>query len=615
MLFLFCLIVLEIRMSVQQFNKNHASTQPTHIYYDMNIINNDGANPAQPVAFSYKETRSNDFLASPQDYFMSIVRFNLQTPTLPIFIPQIVVNPDTNLGGSYAVQYVESIPAGVSNNMWISLYHNYSAVNFPVGGVIFLKINHSTANTGTDYGFNNPNQACANTYWRIKSLGANPANAVNSDLSTTQLNLELLSGNVTIAATQYSSNTDHNAGGLYSVEYGWLPITTLVFTPATEILTLGFVDIGGVAPNTIPNGRGTLNLGLGQDLTSLYKPGDTVYIQKAGNYNGIYTAITVTPTGMTFKASNLRNVVLIPYISGGIFLSIGDYQNVTPYNITMKYNAGFGTMPNGSTVCPLAVTVPIVYQPDEGYQQPVWNPANNPAIPLSSLTTDYYQVFAYPDWVNTVNKAFGDCFWALAGQAYNAVWNVAVPPIEYLPTSGSPPNATAVYRFQQPTANWDALNQKLIITADNFLFGQTPTWNGVPNQNPEITIPNGAIFSQVGGSASIYFNDSLSTLFDAFPYEFPNVAINSNEYSKLMFNFNAGAGNYLVQQYDLTGTQVVGSQYLAVQIYQDHTTAALMNPVQSIVFTSTLLPVNMENVGTPLILNGANINQVNTHRI
>ena len=78
-----------------------------------------------------------------------------------------------------------------------------------------------------------------------------------------------------------------------------------------------------------------------------------------------------------------------------------------------------------------------------------------------------------------------------------------------------------------------------------------------------------------------------------------------------MFNFNAGAGNYLVQQYDLTGTQVVGSQYLAVQIYQDHTTAALMNPVQSIVFTSTLLPVNMENVGTPLILNGANINQVN----
>jgi len=73
-------------MSVQRFNQNHSDTQPYHIYYDMNLINNDSSFPAQPVRFQYKETRSNAFLLSPQDYYMSIVRFNLQTPTLPVFI-------------------------------------------------------------------------------------------------------------------------------------------------------------------------------------------------------------------------------------------------------------------------------------------------------------------------------------------------------------------------------------------------------------------------------------------------------------------------------------------------------------------------------------------------
>ena len=610
-------------MSIQQFNKNHASTQPTHIYYDMSVINNDGQNPSQPVAFSYKETRSNDFLLCPQDYYMSIVRFNLQTPTLPIFIPQINVNPDTNLGGSYGVQYVEDLPAGIGNSMWVALYHNYSPASFPVGGVVYLKVNHSVANTGTSYGLNGGGYDYGNSYWRIKSIGFDPTKAVNSDLSTLQLNLEQLTGQVpTSGSNQYPSNTDHNAGALFSVEYGWLPVSTLSYSTSTEILTMGFIASGGVAPNTIPNGRGNINNALippgiyTQSLTSLYKPGDTVYIQRAGNYNGLYTALTVTATGMTFKASRLSSLVLTPYTSssqGGIFLSVGDYANVTPYKITMKYNGGFGLMPNGSNLCPLEVTVPIVFQPLIGYTPPVWNPSQNPALPLGSLTSDWFQIFSYPDWINTVNKAMGDCFWAMAGQAYNAWWDVTLPLVQtYLPTSGSAPNPVAIYRFQQPTVNWDATLQKVIMTADNFLFGQTPAWSAtapVPNQNPITPYPEGAGFVETGNSAFIFFNDPLSTLFDALPYFYPDVPINSNEYSRIIFNFNAGAGNYLVQQYAFDGTQVANSQYLAIQVYQDHTTASLLNPVQSIVFTSTLLPVSMENVGNPLILNGLTINQ------
>ena len=59
-----------------------------HIYYNVSIVNNDvtGAKPPPPIIFN--EIRNAPYLANPQDYFMSVVRFSLDSSTLPIFIPQ-----------------------------------------------------------------------------------------------------------------------------------------------------------------------------------------------------------------------------------------------------------------------------------------------------------------------------------------------------------------------------------------------------------------------------------------------------------------------------------------------------------------------------------------------
>ena len=101
----------------------------------------------------------------------------------------------------------------------------------------------------------------------------------------------------------------------------------------------------------------------------------------------------------------------------------------------------------------------------------------------------------------------------------------------------------------------------------------------------------------------MYFNQALSTLFDSFPYIYPNVGPESPLYSYLVFNTSAGAGYFIVQDWSVFPPTTTNG-YLGIQIYQDHQTASLMNPVQSIVFQSTLLPVTMENVGQPLLLNG-----------
>lgn len=98
-------------MSVQLANK-YSENQPYHIYYNMDLINNNTSLNSQPVIFNYLETRNQPFLSSPENYFMSVVRFNVQTPTLPVFIPQIDLTSGLVNQTVYSVTLEWTAPAG-----------------------------------------------------------------------------------------------------------------------------------------------------------------------------------------------------------------------------------------------------------------------------------------------------------------------------------------------------------------------------------------------------------------------------------------------------------------------------------------------------------------------
>ena len=80
---------------------------PYHIYYDTNITNND-VTGLNPLRLSFSETRSGGALiTNPNDYFFSIVRFEVQTPNLPVFIPQIMLNQTNSVNKTiYRLQFV-----------------------------------------------------------------------------------------------------------------------------------------------------------------------------------------------------------------------------------------------------------------------------------------------------------------------------------------------------------------------------------------------------------------------------------------------------------------------------------------------------------------------------
>lgn len=66
-------------------------SSPTQVYYNLDVANEqigDGGIP--PNKLSFTEVRSSNLLDTPSDYFMSIVRFSLDTAgSLPIFLPSI----------------------------------------------------------------------------------------------------------------------------------------------------------------------------------------------------------------------------------------------------------------------------------------------------------------------------------------------------------------------------------------------------------------------------------------------------------------------------------------------------------------------------------------------
>jgi hypothetical protein len=73
------------------------NASPDKLYFDIQIQNLNNINQ-EPTILSFIETRNTPLLLNPEEYYMSVVRFNLDTPSLPVFTPSITYNSaDRNL--------------------------------------------------------------------------------------------------------------------------------------------------------------------------------------------------------------------------------------------------------------------------------------------------------------------------------------------------------------------------------------------------------------------------------------------------------------------------------------------------------------------------------------
>jgi len=114
---------------MSQLDERLNKTFPDNIYYDI-VVSNFQSSLVDPNPFYFNDTRTTPFIQKPEDYLLSILRFTIDTGTIPIFIPSIQPNSvdenltiyslsmswtDVNSGITYQAQeYIEWQPQDLS---------------------------------------------------------------------------------------------------------------------------------------------------------------------------------------------------------------------------------------------------------------------------------------------------------------------------------------------------------------------------------------------------------------------------------------------------------------------------------------------------------------------
>jgi len=119
-----------------QYSTRTISPNPDQIYFDVTATNF-GDFGSDPPTFYYNEKRAIPFLKTPEDYYLSVIRFTCETGTLPVFIPTINP-PDKNqiYKGGAATLHTPQFSAGQE-----TIYQVGMSVSTDLGAEIFATQN------------------------------------------------------------------------------------------------------------------------------------------------------------------------------------------------------------------------------------------------------------------------------------------------------------------------------------------------------------------------------------------------------------------------------------------------------------------------------------------
>ena len=69
------------------------SSEPGHVYLDLSVVNNDTGNAGiGPSPLIFSESRSRAIITDPSSYYVSIIRFKIDTSLLPVMMPVVQLN-------------------------------------------------------------------------------------------------------------------------------------------------------------------------------------------------------------------------------------------------------------------------------------------------------------------------------------------------------------------------------------------------------------------------------------------------------------------------------------------------------------------------------------------
>ena len=176
-------------------------------------------------------------------------------------------------------------------------------------------------------------------------------------------------------------------------------------------------------------------------------------------------------------------------------------------------------------------------------------PLPPPPLTSQNVTSEYYYIYNFQYFIVLVNQAFIN--------AFNGLKALVIAAGESLPSN------------IPPFMEWDPIDCLAILDCDILGYGDN-------------------LVSPI----LIYFNSSMFNLFQSFQ------AFN------LGYNVTNGK-NYQIMVYNNNNTNILNQQggTNLIQMFQDYSTSSLWNPVSSIVFTTSMIPILSQLVGLPKIYN------------
>jgi len=529
------------------------SSAPDHVYLDLFAINNDTTGSGVRTNLNFTETRTNNILDNPANYFLSVARFEADTPaiSLPIFIPALNIDGTNNDPNQTCYTVTMATP-----NLGTNLLSNVVTRN------VIWTPEDQTAPAPSN------------------SIRANPVgNPVNSYTTVAIQNQTASYTSNIITGTGYDSTI---VGALISEEVSY----TLTLENANiigsydntrfimEVVNLSELefpyDIVGFGVIVKPRAGGT-------DLTI---PIESVELRKVDTRNSLFLTFAPGTDIYTFTSNAILSIsgtgALLP---SGTFITQNNAGDIT---LSQPYTLPFIPFQTGAIPKYWSIYITSITAQRETFH-----------IASQDITTGYYNCYNVKWWLACVNKALRDCWTALPG---NTGLEASAPVL----VSDAGTNSITLLTPISATQAWNFAQSEFSAIGN----GSAPIYIGV-GSSPAVNYSmffNEPLFNLFSGFPSVYYGNTLT----ASNFDAPSQAIIAGKY--WLFNYYVLPINFqnnnVITLYDI---QKNPSMWVSTE--SEYSPVPMWNPIASLVFTSSLLPVSMSFTSLPQVYNSNPFNQ------
>jgi hypothetical protein len=306
---------------------------------------------------------------------------------------------------------------------------------------------------------------------------------------------------------------------------------------------------------------------------------DVPIIKDASKYN--FSIVRFTMNG-----ANKDLPLFIPVIRTGAANPLNDV-NLTIYSLTIKIVVDY-TVAGTHYVNTFESTQPLrwITETDDLRLAPI--PLAETCQTGQDISTRYYWCYTYSHWMRIFSNASIDAIAQI--QTDFDTWWVS---------QGTPGGTVPKLQTVAPQFSWNPAAGLFTLYCDAYSFGDALCLSAYQQSlNPGI--------ADRLETSTLYFNNNLFGMYS----NFDNVYRNDGEKTNEIIVPNVIGQNLTTLTDPITGA--TKSYWIVQQDYES--TSTLWSPIESIVFTSALLPLVFEQIGDPIRFGSGNDNASNSGR-